>query len=125
MKVPNENMTKIEREIFDKVRDNLTEDLLPKNYRDKKIPHKMYGHCYHASKVMYKLLGGKDKGYRLKCGIDSDNITHYWIEIDERIIDPTVEQYTDLGRKPPYDTPKRHCEYRDTKAVKTLEQRLK
>ena len=115
----NENMTPAEIEAFEKVRSLLTEDFIPKKYKDRKIDHKMYGHCYHATLAMYDLLGGKEKGYKIKCATDNEGTKHYWLEKNGRIIDPTFEQYSETSRTPPYDK-KGRCDYRKSNAVKQL-----
>jgi len=120
---PNQNMTPKEKELFQKIRTLLTPDLIPEKFRDNKINSPFYGHCYHASLALYKLLGGKEAGYRIKCGIDSDNIKHYWIEVNDRIIDPTIEQYTDLDRALPYSNLSK-CDYRPSKSTKILIEKL-
>ena len=73
MKV-NENMTDIEKEIFNKVRFLLTLDLIPEKFQDKKVDSLMYGHCYHATLAMYNLLGGKEAGYKVKSTFDNNKI---------------------------------------------------
>lgn len=116
---PNIGMTQKEQDLFDKVRALLTPELIPDKFQDGKIDNPMYGHCYHATLALSNLLGGKDFGYKIKCGVDTDDIKHYWIMKDDRIIDPTSEQYTDLNRTPPYDNTSR-CDYRPSKATKAL-----
>lgn len=39
---------------------------------------------------------------------DEDGVVHWWLE-DEKgaILDPTAEQYTDLGKTPPYSKGRR------------------
>lgn len=112
-------MTNKELEVFNQVRSLLTSELIPEKFQDNKIDNAMYGHCYHAALAMYDLLGKKDSGYAVKCGIDSDSIKHYWLEIDNRIIDPTFEQYSELDREPPYNKLSK-CDYRPSKATKYL-----
>jgi len=120
-------MNKEEKKYFDLVRINLTDDLIPSHYKDGKLDNPMYGHCHHASLALYDLLGGKEAGYKLRKAIDDDNIIHYWLETqDGIIIDPTVEQYTDLGRKPPYDKQvKKGISYRRTNSSKLLVSKIK
>lgn len=53
---------------------------------------------------MYALLDGKRNGYKVRKAIDECQIKHYWLESPTgEIIDPTAEQYTDLGRPLPYE----------------------
>jgi len=110
-----------EQKIYNLVREELTDDLRPKKYVHL-VNSKFCGHCHHASLAMYNILGGKDCGYRLQKAVDELQITHYWlINKDNEIIDPTVEQYTDLDRKPPYDKViNNSASYRKTKATKLI-----
>jgi len=121
--IPNKIMTQQEEALFNQVRSLLNPDLIPEKFKDNKINSPYYGHCYHASLALYNLLGGINSGYKIKCGLDSDNIKHYWIEIDNRIIDPTIEQYTDLNREPPYNNLTR-CDHRKSKSTKILIEQL-
>jgi len=92
-----------EKHIYDLVREELKDEMIPISYRGL-IDSKYCGHCHHASLAMYNLLGGKSSGYKLKTATDELGIKHYWLVNSEgEIIDPTVEQYTDLDRNPPYD----------------------
>lgn len=120
-------MTTREENIFNAVRNELIDKIIPTNYQDGKINHPMYGHCHHAALSMYILLGGKDKGYKLQKAIDADGITHYWlINKDNEIIDPTKEQYTDLKRELPYTRKNDdRASYRKTKAVKFILGKIK
>jgi len=120
----NENMTDVEILIFNKVRSLLTTDLIPTKFKNNAVNSSMYGHCYHATLAMYSLLGGRKSDYKIKCGIDIDGIKHYWLEIEDRIIDPTVEQYSEINREPPYGNYSR-CDYRQSKASKYLVEMLK
>lgn len=53
---------------------------------------------------MYVLLGGKEKGYKVRKAVDELEIKHYWLESPTgEDIDPTAEQYTDLNRPLPYN----------------------
>ncbi|MDY0314109.1 MAG: hypothetical protein RBR32_03445 [Bacteroidales bacterium] len=115
-------MTRREEEIFNAIRNELFDEIIPINYQDGKINHPMYGHCHHAALSMYILLGGKEKGYKLQKADDTDGIIHYWlINKDNEIIDPTKEQYTDLNRELPYNRTKNNrASYRQTKAVKHI-----
>lgn len=61
-----------------------------------------YGHCHTASGVLYKIFGSKNvKMYR---NLDDEGLYHWWVQDNTgKIIDPTAEQYTLLGKKPPYE----------------------
>jgi hypothetical protein len=91
-----------ELEVFERVRKELCPSLIKKDFAVG-IQHPMFGHCHHASLSMYRLLGGKEKGYKLQRAVDDDGFVHYWLlsPLGE-IIDPTVEQYTELNRPLPY-----------------------
>jgi hypothetical protein len=85
-------MNSKEQKIYDLVRAELTDDLVPEKYRGK-IDSPYCGHCHNATIAMYNLLGGKDNGYKVKKAIDELGIKHHWLETASReIIDPTVEQ---------------------------------
>jgi len=114
-------MNKFEKLVLNLVRKELTEDLIPKEYLG--LVDSIYcGHCHHASLAMYNLLGGNVKGYKLQKAVDEKQIIHYWlINSNSEIIDPTVEQYTDLNRPLPYDKLKNNkASYRKTKATKLI-----
>lgn len=95
-------MTNKEKQLFDLVRSLLGPHLLTKNFTDRPdSPY--YGHCFHATVALYKLLGGKAAGYAVWKAVDSEGISHYWLTSPQNvIIDPTVEQYTDYNLAPPY-----------------------
>lgn len=95
-------MTPMEQRIFDLVRLELKPDFVPPEYRGV-VDSKYCGHCHHATIAMYNLLGGKDAGYKVRKAIDELQIKHYWLESPNgETIDPTAEQYTELGRPLPY-----------------------
>jgi len=80
----------------------IDDSLLKKKYKDikekKYIKNKLYGHCYLVSEVLFHLFGGKDSGWmprRLTFELDSNKITHWWIENPECsiIIDATSSQF--------------------------------
>ena len=115
-------MTDKEEKMFLLVKSELQNVLIPNIYSNNKIKHAMYGHCHHASLALYKLLGGKDEGYKLQKAIDELGIIHYWlINKDNLILDVTAEQYTDLGRPLPYcNKIDNRASYRVTKATKKI-----
>lgn len=91
--------------VIESIKKNLTIDLLPKYMVKRNIEggsNGTYGHCHTASGVLYKIFGSKNvKMYR---AMDDEGLYHWWVvDKDGKIIDPTHEQYTLLGRKPPYD----------------------
>jgi hypothetical protein len=111
-------MNGFEQKIFRLVRDELTDDLIPKSYKDL-VDSRFCGHCHHASLAMYNLLDGKDNGYMLQKATDEKGIIHYWIKKSNGgIIDPTAEQYTDLNRPLPYNNLENNkASYRKTNAT--------
>jgi hypothetical protein len=90
--------------VLQSIRKNLTVDLLPKYMVKRNVEggsNGTYGHCHTASGVLYKIFGPKNvKMFRAK---DDEGLYHWWVvDKDNKIIDPTHEQYTLLGKKPPY-----------------------
>lgn len=114
-------MNDVEEKIFSLVRAELTDDLIPRQYRGL-INSRFCGHCHHASLAMYNLLGGKETGYKLKKAIDEKFILHYWIVNDSNeIIDPTADQYSELNRPFPYCREKgERPSYRKSNATKHI-----
>lgn len=114
-------MNEKEKIIFDLVRAELTDALIPDSYRNL-VDSKFCGHCHHACLSMYYLLGGKEQGYKLQKAIDEKGIIHYWLITSENeIIDPTVEQYIDLNRPLPYKgVQDNRASYRKTKSTKII-----
>lgn len=95
-------MTPHEERIYHLVRAQLKPEMVDKCFRDLGI-HNYCGHCHHATIALYNLLGGKHAGYKVNKAIDEQGIKHYWLTSPTgENIDPTVEQYTDLGRCLPY-----------------------
>jgi hypothetical protein len=81
----------------------LTPDLLKPEYVKRNEGNPMYGHCYAATEALYHLLGGKESGWHPCWGKDAEGVTHWWLRNAEgEILDPTVEQYISVGKKPPY-----------------------
>ena len=87
------------------IRSNLTIDLLPKKMQERNTSggsNGTYGHCHTAAGVIYKIFGPKN--VHMYRALDDENLYHWWIvDKNGKIIDPTSEQYTLLGRIPPYD----------------------
>jgi hypothetical protein len=119
-------MNSKEQKIYDLVRAELTDDLVPEEYRGK-VDSPYCGHCHHATIAMYNLLDGKDNDYKVRKAIDELGLKHYWLETASgEIIDPTVEQYTDLGRSTPYaNRVTKGISYRKTKATITIIKNVK
>lgn len=101
-------MTPHEQELSNQVKDMLVPELLPEQYRTKpEVP--MWGHCYGAAIALYYVFGGSKAGYALyKSDVECDGCRHYWVvNPDGEIIDPTKEQYEQLGRPAPYASGRR------------------
>lgn len=91
--------------VIGSIRNNLTIDLLPKKMVERNIKggsNGSFGHCHTASGVLYKIFGPKN--LHMYRALDDEGIYHWWVvDKNGKIIDPTSEQYTLLGRQPPYD----------------------
>jgi hypothetical protein len=87
--------------LIKRIQKALTPDLLKEEYKNSG-GHYTYGHCYAASEALYHILGGKEAGLRACVGRGAEG-THWWV-IDRKgnILDPTAEQFTSIGQKPPY-----------------------
>lgn len=87
-----------------KIQGVLTPDLLKAEYIHLNSQNPLYGHCYAATEALYHLLGGAQSEWHPCRGRDVDGVTHWWLANKEgQILDPTAEQYTSLGKTPPYD----------------------
>lgn len=91
--------------VIESIRCNLTIDLLPKKMQDRNInggSNGTYGHCHTAAGVIYKIFGPKN--VHMYRALDDEGLYHWWV-VDKsgKIVDPTSEQYTLLGKVPPYD----------------------
>jgi hypothetical protein len=91
--------------VVDSIRRNLSIDLLPKKMQDRNInggSNGTFGHCHTAAGVIYKIFGPKN--VHMHRALDDEGIYHWWVvDKNGKIVDPTSEQYTLLGRVPPYD----------------------
>lgn len=85
------------------VRLALTPDLLKPEYQGHS-DNPTYGHCYVATEALFHLLGGYRSAFRPQFGRDNKGIVHWWLRDKKtgEILDPTVTQYTSVGREPPY-----------------------
>ncbi len=90
--------------VIESIRCNLSIDLLPKKMQDRNInggSNGTYGHCHTAAGVIYKIFSPKN--VHMYRALDDEGIYHWWIvDKNGKIIDPTSEQYTLLGRVAPY-----------------------
>lgn len=100
MEYNEENLQKV----ITSIRNNLTIDLLPKKMQERNIhggSNGTYGHCHTASGVIYKIFGSKN--VHMYRALDDESLYHWWIvDKNGKLVDPTHEQYTLLGRTPPY-----------------------
>ena len=93
----NENL-KIVSEL---IRKNLTPDLIAKKWRERNSHNPTFGHCHTAAGCLYKLFGSK--AMHMHRGFDGE-IYNWWIvDRNGKIIDLTSEQYTSIGKIPPYE----------------------
>lgn len=93
---------------IEKVRANLTPDLLQFAYRAQNAKiHPMYGHCYVATEALWHLTGQRLEVWR---GRDPHGVVHWWLQdaVGNRY-DPTSDQYTGIGEQPPYLNGRRGC----------------
>lgn len=96
--------------LIDLIKLNLTKDLLKKPYRKLNEENPTYGHCYVATETMYHMMveSNLNDPFKPYYGKDKDNITHWWLEnnIGDKL-DITSDQYTLVGKKPPYHVGRR------------------
>ena len=87
--------------VCEAIKRNLTPDLLPKKWITRNESNPTFGHCHNSAGCLYKIFGSKQLNmYR---GFDGE-IYHWWVQDKEgKIIDLTSEQYTSIGKVPPYD----------------------
>jgi hypothetical protein len=78
--------------MIEKIQSALTPDLLKPRFRGNANP--LYGHCYAATEALYHLWG-KERGYRPYRAKDSAGVTHWWLEKDGAVVDPTAGQYAE------------------------------
>lgn len=100
MEYNEENLSRV----IESIRRNLSIDLLPKKMQDRNInggSNGTFGHCHTAAGVIYKIFGPKN--VHMHRALDNEGIYHWWaVDKSGKIIDPTSEQYTLLGKVPPY-----------------------
>ena len=83
------------------IRKNLTSDLIAKKWQERNSRNPTFGHCHTASGCLYKLFG--PKAVHMHRGFDGE-IYHWWVvDKNGNIIDLTSEQYTSIGKVPPYE----------------------
>ena len=83
------------------IRKNLTPDLIAKKWQERNHNNPTFGHCHTASGCLYKIFG--PKAMHMHRGFDGE-IYHWWVvDRNGKIIDLTSEQYTIIGKVPPYE----------------------
>ena len=83
------------------IRKNLTPDLIAKKWQQRNFNNPTFGHCHTAAGCLYKIFG--PKAMHMYRGFDGE-IYHWWVvDISGKIIDLTSEQYTSIGKVPPYE----------------------
>ncbi len=81
---------------------HLTPDLLPKKWIERNSTNPMFGHCHNSSACLQKIFGSKN--IKLWRGLDDEDIWHWWaVDLNDKLIDITADQYTSQDRTPPYD----------------------
>lgn len=97
---------RIEHPLCLKIANVLSPDLLKKKYVCINKTNFMHGHCYAATEALYYLIGRDESGFAPIRGKDPDGITHWWLQNKKtgEILDPTHEQYTSIGKSPPYES---------------------
>jgi hypothetical protein len=94
------------KDLVGKIQSVLTPDLLKPKYRKmSEGEHPTFGHCGSATQAAYYMLGGEESGYVPQVANLGDGTTHWWLRHRDtgHVIDPTKEQFTSKGKKPPYD----------------------
>ena len=85
---------------------HLTPDLLPKKWIERNKTNPTFGHCHTASACLQKIFG--TKSLKLYHGLDEEGIWHWWvIDLNQKLIDLTSDQYYSLNKIPPYDVGKK------------------
>jgi hypothetical protein len=98
MEFNSENLVRI----IEVIKNNLTTDLLSKEWLNRNYGNPMAGHCYHASAVLQQIFGTKN--IKLMRAIDDEGEYHWWCETSEgHLIDITEDQYFSRGLTPPHD----------------------
>ena len=87
------------------IRKNLTPGLLTPKYREENKTNSMFGHCYHSSQALFYLMNTDQ--LQPMSAEDYRGEKHWWLQSDEKIYDPTADQYYSVGKLPPYETGKK------------------
>lgn len=88
------------------IQQSLTPDLLLPVFQKNWTPaNPTAGFCSVASEAAWFVLGGAQQGWSARTARDHNNVVHWWLQHTSGLIfDPTVEQYTSFGLRPPYQT---------------------
>jgi len=110
-------MNEKEEKLLFLVKQSLTSDLLEEPFSNGKFNtrpnNKFFGHCFSASEALYRLLGEKESGYKVKRAVDCTNSPHYWVlSPTNEILDATVDQYHSIGNPVPYGNNAKGSSYR-------------
>lgn len=86
------------------IQKSLTPDLLlPEFQKDWSVSNPTAGFCSVASEAAWFALGGSQRGWSAYTARDHNNTVHWWLQHTSGLIfDPTSEQYTCVGLRPPY-----------------------
>jgi hypothetical protein len=94
--------------VIELIQNNLTPDLLKNKklmYPGDRMNNKYYGHCYHSTQALYYLID-TDQLVPMS-GEDYRGEKHWWLQVRERILDVTSEQYYCVNESPPYNSGKK------------------
>ena len=94
--------------VIELIQNNLTPDLLKNKklmYPGDRRNSKYYGHCYHSTQALYYLID-TDQLVPMSSE-DYRGEKHWWLQVRERILDVTSEQYYCVNESPPYNSGKK------------------
>ncbi len=94
--------------VIELIQNNLTSDLLKNKklmYPGDRMNNKYYGHCYHSTQALYYLID-TDQLVPMSSE-DYRGEKHWWLQVRERILDVTSEQYYCVNESPPYNSGKK------------------
>jgi len=94
--------------VIELIQNNLTPDLLKNKklmYPGDRMNNKYYGHCYHSTQALYYLID-TDQLVPMSSE-DYRGEKHWWLQVRERILDVTSEQYYCVNESPPYNSGKK------------------
>lgn len=63
------------------------------------------GFCYIAAEAMFHFIKKMKLKPTARCASyeeEGEACTHWWVVVNNKIVDPTACQYTELGEDPPY-----------------------